>query len=333
LASLSELLHGGVVDADEVTRVRDTVVFEQPNLQTKLIRFYILLTLAAAIAAFGLLADSVAAVIGAMIVAPLMLPIMGLAFAISIGDRSAVAKSLLVAAGGIVAAMFVGYLAGLIMPASFDPEAVTQITLRTSPRLLDLLMALATGLAGAFAIGRRDVSDTLPGVAIAISLVPPLSNAGILFATGRSDLAFGSLLLFVTNYLAILLTGSLVFGIMGYPRVAYVGHSKRGRRIAIAVALVMLVVVAAPLSWASFLVWMTRTSEQAAGTAVEAWLGGSGYEFVSAKAEGGRVNVIIAGSGSVPDRAALASSLRGRIFGQPLRVEAVGAEIFEIQTE
>ena len=79
---------------------------------------------------------------------------------------------------------------------------------RTAPRLVDLAAALATGLAGAFAIGRKDVSDTLPGVAIAISLVPPLTNAGILLSTGRADLAMGSLLLFVTNYFAILITGT-----------------------------------------------------------------------------------------------------------------------------
>ncbi len=118
MASVSELLHGGPIDASEDARHRDTVVYEHPGLQTKLVRFYVLLVLAATIAAFGLLLDSVAAVIGAMIVAPLMLPIMGLAFGISIGDRSAVVRSLLVAAGGIAAAVLVGYLAGLIMPAT-----------------------------------------------------------------------------------------------------------------------------------------------------------------------------------------------------------------------
>ncbi len=214
---LSELLHGGEVTDAEVARVRDVVVFEQPNLQDKLIRFGILLTLAAAISTYGLLSDSVAAVIGAMIVAPLMLPIMGLAFGISLGDRKAITNSLLVGLAGAATAVLVGYVLSLVMPSSFNPENVPQIMLRTSPRLLDLLAALATGLAGAFAIGRKDVSDTLPGVAIAISLVPPLANAGILFSTGRSDLALGSLLLFVTNYLAIVLTGALVFGLMGSP--------------------------------------------------------------------------------------------------------------------
>ena len=147
--------------------------------------------------------------------------------------------------------------------------------LRTSPRLLDLLAALATGLAGAFAIGRRDVSDTLPGVAIAISLVPPLANAGILFSAGRPDLAYGSLLLFVTNYLAIVLTGALVFGLMGFPRVAFVGRSKRGRRLALAIVIVTLLFVMVPLAYTSLTVFANQSAEAVGTTAVTSWLKGS----------------------------------------------------------
>jgi len=212
MGQFSELLHGGPVDAVEIARVREVILFEEPALRERLVRFGALLTLASltlasAIATFGLYGDSVAAVIGAMIVAPLMLPIMGLAFAISIGDLRAIRSSLVVGIGGIATAIGVGYLIALLMPSSFDPTNVGQIMVRTTPRLIDLLAALATGLAGAFAIGRRDVSDTLPGVAIAISLVPPslvppLANAGILLGAGRHDLALGSVLLFVTNYVA-----------------------------------------------------------------------------------------------------------------------------------
>ena len=88
MANIGDVLHGGRVDDSELQRVRDVLLFEQPRLQERLVRFWALLILAAAIATFGLIGDSVAAVIGAMIVAPLMLPIMGLAFSITIGDRS-----------------------------------------------------------------------------------------------------------------------------------------------------------------------------------------------------------------------------------------------------
>ena len=229
MSSLGEVLHGGVVDGDEIARVREVVMFEQPGLQARLVRFGALLVMASAIATFGLYADSVATVIGAMIVAPLMLPIMGLAFGISIGDGRAIWSSIAVAIGGIITAILVGYLISFLMPSAFDPTTNSQIMSRTSPRLVDLLAALATGLAGAFAIGRKDVSDTLPGVAIAISLVPPLANVGILLGSDRPDLAAGSMLLFLTNYFAILLTGSFVFGLMGFSKAALQGASPASR--------------------------------------------------------------------------------------------------------
>ena len=135
-----------------------------------------------------------------MIVAPLMLPIMGLAFSISVADVRSIVSSLLVSLGGIATAIAVGWLLAHLLLSSFDPTSNTQITTRTASRLVDLIAALATGLAGAFAMEREDVSDTLPGVAIAISLVPPLANVGILLANGYPSLAAGSMLLFVTNY-------------------------------------------------------------------------------------------------------------------------------------
>ena len=154
MSRFSEVLHGGPVDAEEIGRVRAVIMFEEPDLQARLVRFGALLVMASAIATFGLYADSVATVIGAMIVAPLMLPIMGLAFGIAIGDRKAIGTSLLVGVSGMATAIAVGYLISFMMPSVFDPTSNTQIMARTAPRLVDLMAALATGLAGAFAISR-----------------------------------------------------------------------------------------------------------------------------------------------------------------------------------
>jgi len=132
MGSVNDLLHGGEVTADEVARVRDVVVFEPPDLKVKLVRFWILLMLATAIATYGLIGDSVATVIGAMIVAPLMLPIMGLAYGISVGDGRAIGMSLLVGVGGILTAIGVGWLLAQVLTSSFDPEQVGQIMARTS---------------------------------------------------------------------------------------------------------------------------------------------------------------------------------------------------------
>jgi len=172
------ILHGGPVDGSEIKRIRDILLFEGSDLSKRLVRFFCLLILASSIATFGLLGNSLAVVIGAMIVAPLMLPIMGLAFSVSIGDRPAILSSLLVSLGGIITAIAIGFILTMPMARLVHPESIDQIMIRTAPRLVDLLAALATGLAGAFALSRRDVSDTLPGVAIAVSLVPPLTNVG-----------------------------------------------------------------------------------------------------------------------------------------------------------
>jgi uncharacterized hydrophobic protein (TIGR00271 family) len=334
--SLSTLLHGGEVTAEEIARVRDTVVFEPPELRRKLIRFFILLTLAAAISTFGLIGDSVATVIGAMIVAPLMLPIMGLAYGVSLGDGKSIGISLLVGGGGIVTSIAVGYLLSHVATtSSFDPEQVEQIMARTSPGLIDMLAALATGLAGAFAIGRKDVSDTLPGVAIAISLVPPLANVGILLSAGRADLAWGSLLLFITNYLAILLTGSIVFGLMGYPQVAFVGKSHRSKRVAMVLVVFMFVAIMLPLGLQSFVTWLDHTASGSATSATETWLEGSGYSLVSVEIDDtvSALRIVISGSGSVPSQADLEKALSGKVFGLDVLVDVVPTEQFRFKTE
>jgi len=107
---IGEYIHGGVVDDGEIARVREALLFEEPERKCKLIRFFSLLILAAAIAAYGLLGDSVATVIGAMIVAPLMLPIMGLAFGVSLGDRKSILSSFVTSILGIATAISIGFL-------------------------------------------------------------------------------------------------------------------------------------------------------------------------------------------------------------------------------
>ena len=333
MSRLGSLLHGGPLEASEVSRVRDVLLFEPPDLGRRLVRFGALLILASAIATYGLLGDSVATVIGAMIVAPLMLPIMGLAFGISIGDRKAIVSSILVGLAGMVTAVAVGFILAQTVGEAFDPTSNSQIMARTSPRLVDLAAALATGLAGAFATGRKDVSDTLPGVAIAISLVPPLTNAGILFAAGQPDLAVGSLLLFVTNYFAILLTGALVFGLMGYPGVSLVQKSVRARRVAIVLIIVMVIVVATPLGITSAQVSRDNAAESRAAQATRAWIEGTEYRFVSAQARDGIVGIVVVGKGSLPPEESLRQSLAGQLYGKEVEMEILPSESLKFDTD
>jgi uncharacterized hydrophobic protein (TIGR00271 family) len=333
MSRVGDILHGGPVDATEVARVRDVLLFEPPDLKKRLVRFGGLLILASAIATYGLVGDSVATVIGAMIVAPLMLPIMGLAFGISIGDKKAIVSSILVGVGGIATSVLVGFVLSQVLRVSaFDPTSSSQIMSRTSPRLVDLSAALATGLAGAFATGRKDISDTLPGVAIAISLVPPLANVGILLSVGRADLALGSLLLFVTNYFAILLTGAFIFALLGYPRASLIEKPVRSRRVAVTIVTVMILVIATPLAFNSFRIYQDSVAESRASAATKSWIADSGYEYVSTTAKDEAVRIVIVGEGTLPPEAELQADLTGRLFGMKVQVEALPSQTFEFDT-
>ena len=127
--------------------------------------FWTMLVLSAVIASAGILTDSTATVIGPMIIAPLSTPIMGIALAIAKREGNG---SLWFVAAGVVVVVCVGLLFSLILPADYDLLSNSQIASRTSPGLLDMIAAMATGLAGAVALARKDLAAVLPGVAIAI---------------------------------------------------------------------------------------------------------------------------------------------------------------------
>ncbi|MGD1857801.1 MAG: TIGR00341 family protein [Leptolyngbyaceae cyanobacterium] len=170
--------------------------------------YFTLLFLSAVISTMGLLAGSTATIIGAMIVAPLMGPITGIAFSLSVGNRRLLKRSGVSLLMGCLLTVITAYLFALVLDLnSLNPE----ITSRIKPTLIDLVIALAAGAAGSFAKTRRGVADALPGVAIAVALVPPLSVIGIGLAMPSDTVTFGSTILFVTNLAGIIFSGVLVF--------------------------------------------------------------------------------------------------------------------------
>jgi uncharacterized hydrophobic protein (TIGR00271 family) len=332
--SIGTLIHGGTVNKTHVERIRDLVLYEGSELKNKLVKFFLLLIFSSGIATYGLLGDSVAVIIGAMIIAPLMLPIMGLAYSISAGDIKAMKNSLLLSLGGIIAAIAVGFILTLPMNSLFQPENINQIMIRTSPGLIDLLAALVTGFAGAFAMSRSDVSDTLPGVAIAISLVPPLANVGILLATFNYSLALGSFLLFLTNYLAILVTGAALFGIMGYSRVTILEKSSNAKRNGLIVVLISLIVITVPLGYNGYNVVTDNSITQTVNNASTEWLEGSGYELQSINilSSNNTVVVKIIGNGPLPPIEKLQEQVKGKIYGKNIKLEVVYSDTYLLNT-
>lgn len=189
-------------------RIREDASFSSARL--------LMNALAATIASYGLFANSPAVVIGAMIVAMLLGPIVGVSLALVDSDAKVLLKTLLSLLSGTVAILATAFIIGTVHK---DIPVTSEILARTAPNFLDLMIALAGGAAGAYATVSFRLSLALVGVAIATALVPPLSSASILLARGQITLAFGALELVVVNLVAIQFSASVVLWLTGFRRV------------------------------------------------------------------------------------------------------------------
>lgn len=183
--------------------VEDIAVGSQPEQ-----RFYMMVAASTGIATLGLVQNSTAVVIGAMLVAPLMTPIFGIALSLIRGDAVLFGRAVRAEIAGVVLSVALGLCVGLIIP---ELEATQEMLSRTKPNLLDLLVAVLAGFAGAYALVDKHISPALPGVAIATAIVPPLANAGLCLALGAYYGALGSFLLFFANFVSILLVAGAIF--------------------------------------------------------------------------------------------------------------------------
>ena len=281
----------------DVSRVVDSLTIEGPWRSRSSTRFWVLLVLAGVIATAGVVADSTATVIGAMIVAPLMTPILGVALNLVLADRNRLIRSAALVIGGALAVAAIGFLFGSIGHPLDQYASNSQVAARISPRLIDLIAALATGTVGAFALVRSDISDTLPGVAIAISLVPPLAVVGLLLEVGRYADAEQAALLFGTNVAAIVATGTavlLAYRMRGTAREAgyHVGDLS-GTRLALVAA--ALVAVAIPLTIGTLAVARDQRLAFQARPIAQQWARDAGWQIATVEAVDGAIIVTALG--------------------------------------
>ena len=178
-------------------------------------RYYILLAISSLIAALGLVTDSPAVVIGAMLISPLMTPIFGISLGLIRGNVILLRRAVIGEFGGVALAIFVAMLLGLL-PIPFD--ITREMLARTEPTLLDLGVATLAGLAGCMAMIDERISPVLPGIAIATAIVPPLATCGLCIALGAYQGAWGAFLLFFANFLAILVVSFILFFMAGFVR-------------------------------------------------------------------------------------------------------------------
>lgn len=188
--------------------------------------FFFLLTLASITVTLGLITNSSAVIIGAMIVAPLMNPILSLSFATATGNWAFFFRSGLTTVLGSFLAIGVSSLVTVLSPWDV---AGSELLSRTLPTMLDLGIAIAAGAAGAFSLTRMSIASSIAGVAIAVALVPPLCVVGIGLAGGSTmtgvfgnfyvtnlDVAGGASLLFLANLIGITIAACLVFVLQSY---------------------------------------------------------------------------------------------------------------------
>lgn len=220
---------GGVDHDDVIARVHDDAGWTA--------RYLFMLAMSAGIAVLGLLLSSPAVVIGAMLISPLMGPILGLGFALATADAGQIRRAGFALVAGAVLA--VAFCAALVLMSPLQ-NVTPEIAARTRPNLFDLLVALFSALAGSYAVihGR---AGTIVGVAIATALMPPLATVGFGLATGNWTVFGGALLLFVTNFVTIALTAAVMARLYGFgPRLS--PHQTAVQSVAIIATLAVLAV-------------------------------------------------------------------------------------------
>lgn len=325
LAPIGKLgFRGRRATPEERAKVMDTYFFEGKRRVPYLQQFFVLMVLSATIAAFGLTNDSAAVVIGAMLVAPLMTPILAIAAAAVQGWGRRMGESLAIVAGGALVAILVGIAVSFLAQSLHTGLPLPgELLARTNPNMIDLGIAIAAGAAGGFVAVRTEASGALPGVGIAVALVPPLATIGMTIGLGHWDLALGGLLLFLTNLIAIVLSAGLVFVGAGFG--AYRDErGSREARLAMIVVVVGVIIVAVPLLVHSWQRVEEGQAKVAVAESVAKWeprLTLSNLSIDHA-AEPITVTVAVTGSAAAPEAAVLAERLAER-WDRAVDVEVV----------
>ena len=286
------------LDPESRREVLSQLFFDGDRHLPYLYRFLTLLSLSVAIASFGLLSNSTAVVIGAMLVAPLMTPIQAAAASLVMGWEERQIRSLALVGFATLWSIAISYGFGLLTP---DPVVLPdEVLSRTAPTLLDLGIALAAGAAGAYTLVRKE-SSALPGVAVAVALVPPLAVVGIALENNETGLALGALLLFGTNLTAIILAASVVLLLTGFAPRALLERNFSLIRRGVILSVVAVLIVAVPLGVHSQRVIVEARDRHAVERAVDRWLGDDGdFDVVSVTIDGNDVEVNVVGPQEPP---------------------------------
>ncbi len=229
-------------DESDLGRISREELYADVTSGSELSWVYIaMVVLSAVVAGVGLVRDDVAVIIGAMVIAPLLGPNVSMALAATLGDLDLGWRSLKANAAGVFSALGVAFVMGIVMQVDLESQ---QIISKTTVSLGDITIALAAGSAGVLAF-TRGVPATIVGVMVAVALLPPLVNVGLLLGAGYMTLAIGSVILTLTNLICINLAGILTFLVQGVrPRSWWDAQkAQKAARTAIAIWFILLVIL------------------------------------------------------------------------------------------
>ncbi len=220
-------------------RIGREELYEDIKDGARLSRVYMaMVVLSTIVAAIGLYYNSVAILIGAMVIAPLLGPNMALSFGTTLGDLSLLRHALLTVLAGVATVMALSVVFGVLLQAN---PASPEIASRSAVGLGDIAVALASGSAGALAF-TTGVSEALIGVMVAVSLLPPLVTCGLLLGGGHTALAAGAVSLFLVNLICVNLAGVTTFLVQGIKPTSWWERDRavKATRIAIALSVALL---------------------------------------------------------------------------------------------
>ncbi len=224
---------------------QNELVWQSRKMAATTLDYVVMILLSAVLASLGLLLNSSAVIIGAMLVAPLMQPLEALSLGLITGQPPLIRRSVLTLFEGVVLALFVAILTGLLLPTA---TPTLEMLARGNPNLIDAGVALVSGLVAAYATARKGIPAALAGVAIAAALMPPLCTVGMGLAFRNIELAFGAALLFTTNIAFIVAAGCVVYFWMGMRQHQTTWLRMRAWWAAVVLLLVLVVAILLNLS-------------------------------------------------------------------------------------
>ena len=322
---LQKVLAGGPITDEHLAEAETSTYVKLEGSGKTYTAFFWNIVISSIIATAGIAMNSGAVLVGAMLISPVMTPIVGSALAAITGNRRATIRTLLMTAGGALLGLLIAIPVAAFFPVPIDLTTNIQVTTRTSPGLLDLLVAVASGFIGALAFVREDIPEAIPGVAIAVSLMPPLCVTGVAIADCDFVGAAGAFLLFLTNYFGILIMCLVVFWAVGLTKKSKTEKGTRERAAWYVSVVIGTIIVALPLAMTSVDMAKANDDQLKVNKIAQEWVDGSDYALNDVVLKNNKLTVTIAGDGKQPDLATFKEDLSK----QGVELDDVGVIILE----